>query len=864
MAFSKKQDREITQDGTYLHGIILMEKGEFDEAAKCFYEYGKLGCEEGVRMLVEEYSTDKGTVWRDYACELGSVPAKYDVALSYEKGNGVEIDEDKALRLYTECAQAGYPDAYYRLGTYHESKHHTLKALEMYTIAEKMGQQSAKTRAQAMKAAVDKAEKLKAAAEGGDAKSQFLYAQCCEDGKGTEKDMECAFYWYMQAALAGNVKAQYRIGQALENGEGTEPNPLEAIDWYYKAAHAEKPYSVAYYRLYEIYSEGISIPKDDRRAREYLVTSANYGYTVAALLVARSYENGENGFEKNVPEAAKYYMKAAECNNTEAKAYVDKMIKKADSGDAAAQYFMWAYYTKKDRKQRSERGLSYLRLSANAGYEPAMDALGMKKTGSSVAKIPESPIPAHIASLTDEEIAKEEKITAKKNPSADELYELGMLYIDAAQREHHDIGLYVKGAEALSRSAQMGNVGAMYEYANCVGAGRGAEQSFEKAFQLYEKAYEGGEIRALTSMGMYYLRGKYVEIDKEKALSCFMQAAEKGDPEALYRLGKYYDGHNGDERPEYAFELCMKAAKAGHAKACLFIGGCYESGRGTEQDMKKALYWYDVASKKGLTSADYAIAQCYEKGKGVEKDEKRAFDIYMSAAMRENTVAQFRIGCCYEHGFGVEKNPHEAFRWYYVSAVRGNFKAMHALANCYEFGIGTERDMEAAVSYYEQAAAHGNSWSQYRMAVYYTSGIYTPRNTEEALRYCKMAAENKSAYAQYRMGRWYEKGFIVEQDMRKAAAYYKLSAEQGNPAAQCALGICYEEGRGIQKNITEAISLYGKSAHMMYAPAYYRLGMCCETGYGMEQDLSEALGYYEMAAALGYMQANDKIMRLIV
>ena len=864
-AASPDEIRDYAEE-LYCRGVFLIEKGELDDGVNALYESYMMGNEKAGNYIRENYSSrNKCVRWMDIAMELGSAEAKYDLANAYEKGTGVDVDEALAFRLYTECAEAGNTDAIYRLGAYYESRHQTSQALELYERAEQNGHVTAKARANAMRAAIGKAKKLLADAQNGDAKSQFLYGQCCEEGKGVEKNMNLAFFWYFKAAQAGNVKAQYKVGQCFEAGIGTAQNTDSAIEWYTRATRSEKPYSVAFFRLYELFTEGRIVKADPAYAQRCLVDSADYGYTVAALMVARYYETGTGGFERSIPESAKYYLKAAECNNAEAKAYVDEMLKNADEGDPEAQFFAWAYFSRKERLKRSERALSYLDKSANAGYPPAMAELGMHVPAENAKIIPPSPIPPHTACLTDDEKLRIAELETKAAAGdAEASYELGCIYDTAAVRERNDKDFFEKAVTYFRAGADCGHPASQFKLAQAISSGHGIEQNYEEALALFRKAYENGEIRALTSIGLFYLRGRSVDTDKARALGCFEKAAETGDPEALYRLGKYYGSHGVDEKSTYAFELCMKAAEKGHAKAGLYVGTCYEAGKGTEQDMEKALFWYRKASEQGLTTADYAIAVCYEKGKGVERDGKRAFEIYYSAAIRDNTSAQFRVACMLEHGVGTEENAYEAFRWYYVAAEKGNYKALHALANCYEFGIGVQKDMDTAVLYYMQAADHGNSWSQYRLSVYYTSGLYTERNTEQALRYCKLAAENKSAYAQYRLGRWYEKGFIVEQDMRKAVTYYRLAADQGNPAAQCALAICLEEGNGVQKNITEAISLYGRSAHMNYAPALFRLGLCCETGYGIELDLSDALGYYERAAVLGYPAAVEKITQLLI
>jgi TPR repeat protein len=67
----------------------------------------------------------------------------------------------------------------------------------------------------------------------------------------------------------------------------------------------------------------------------------------------------------------------------------------------------------------------------------------------------------------------------------------------------------------------------------------GIQQSFEKAFELYQKAAESGLVDAYYDLGVCYRRGEGVEMDLEKAKECYQKAIDHGNDNALVNIREF-------------------------------------------------------------------------------------------------------------------------------------------------------------------------------------------------------------------------------------------------------------------------------------------------------------------------------------
>ena len=70
------------------------------------------------------------------------------------------------------------------------------------------------------------------AANDGHSQAQFNLAIMFEQGIGTEKNLQKAFFWYSKAANQGDIEAQANLAAMYESGKGVEKNLNEARKWY--------------------------------------------------------------------------------------------------------------------------------------------------------------------------------------------------------------------------------------------------------------------------------------------------------------------------------------------------------------------------------------------------------------------------------------------------------------------------------------------------------------------------------------------------------------------------------------------------------------------------------------------------------
>ncbi len=193
---------------------------------------------------------------------------------------------------------------------------------------------------------------LRPHAEKGDAESQYRLATMITYGRGTKKNPEKGFPWYLKAAEQGHMGAQSALGHAYYYGqEGLPRDPKAGLAWYLKAAEqgdhrsqvrvaeilhageyvakdmaeavrwyrraAEQGNRVAQYILGEVYGSGDGIAKDETEAARWYRLGAEQGEPYSAMRLGSLYEDGR-GVPQDDAEAIRWYRVAAQYDNVDA------------------------------------------------------------------------------------------------------------------------------------------------------------------------------------------------------------------------------------------------------------------------------------------------------------------------------------------------------------------------------------------------------------------------------------------------------------------------------------------------------------------------------------------------------------------
>ena len=219
-------------------------------------------------------------------------------------------------------------------------------------------------------------------------------------------------------------------------------------------------------------------------------------------------------------------------------------------------------------------------------------------------------------------------------------------------------------------------IGACYFYPR-----GGVQQNGEPSVIWLQKSAEGGNLQAVFMLSYCYEMGFGVEQNIPKALELLLEAAERGHVQAQNRMAICYGkGHLGLPKDEkLAIVWYQKAAEQNYPAAQYNLGIQYLKGNGVEKDIAKAIPWYTRAAERGSADAQFNLAVCYDIGEGVSPDIETAVKFYKKSADQDNMNAQYNLGVCYLNGRGVPKDILVGIDWLQKSANNGNLESRSAL-----------------------------------------------------------------------------------------------------------------------------------------------------------------------------------------
>jgi TPR repeat protein/tRNA A-37 threonylcarbamoyl transferase component Bud32 len=323
---------------------------DYHKAAKYFEEAGKRGSSNawiGLGLMYEDGSGmdvnhAKAAQCYRKAAEAGNMIGQHNLAIMYEEGRGVAKDQSRAIHLYRQAAAQGYGPSQVNLGYLYEHginvpKDYT-QALEWYVKGAAYNHPTAGQAAHNIGVLYENGsgvpKDLKKAfawytlaLQKGNPGELSTVAVCYLDGIGVAVDETQAAILLKRAAETGDVSACEHLGDLYETGRGVEKDYSLAAQYYYKAAVMNS--FVAKYKLAKLW-QAHHAPQYEPQIRQVSASAfadckplAEKGYPYAQFALGQMYEFGI-GTSKDLNEAMKWYKKAAEGGDPDAKKRLNK------------------------------------------------------------------------------------------------------------------------------------------------------------------------------------------------------------------------------------------------------------------------------------------------------------------------------------------------------------------------------------------------------------------------------------------------------------------------------------------------------------------------------------------------------------
>lgn len=260
---------------------------------------------------------------------------EYEQAVRLFNGDGVPVNQEKAIKVFKKLGKRGNADALYSLGRYYDSQGDVEKAFKAFEQA-------------AMKGHVASCQTM---------------GFCYENGTGVQKDDGKALEWFLQAANAGDVFSNLYVGTKYLDGVGVEKDSETAFK--YLLIAAEKGEANAMTIVAKMLMNGEGALKDPEQACRWLERAASSGNIPATCLLGMCYLYG-NGVAQDVPRGIQALMDVGEsgeevaCSNlvqlflADSPAWRDPLLslvfldKIPKESDNYAEYAHWIRAAKRD------------------------------------------------------------------------------------------------------------------------------------------------------------------------------------------------------------------------------------------------------------------------------------------------------------------------------------------------------------------------------------------------------------------------------------------------------------------------------------------------------------------------------------
>lgn len=293
-----------------------------------------------------------------------------------------------------------------------------------------------------------------------------------------------------------------------------------------------------------------------------------------------------------------------------------------------------------------------------------------------------------------------------------------------------------EASKYIKKSADMGNIEAMIDFADMLTFGRGIPIDKQEGAKYWKMAADLGDIGAMNNYAYMMKTGDGIPVDQVESIKYFKKAMEKGSVHSMYNYGfMIYNGEGVDQNKEEGMKILKKAAdegdenqKWGYADILYF-----------EDLNEEALKYYKEAADLGSVDAMYRYAVMKRTGCGTPADNEEAIKYYKMAIEKNHSPSMYDYANMIRFGDAIDDYD-EMVRLIKMAIELNDTDAMNLYGYLLCFGFGVFRDDKQSLYYFKKAIDLGNKEQidVYLHMIRKNDGI--PDNKEEALEYYELFA----------------------------------------------------------------------------------------------------------------------------
>lgn len=674
--------------------------------ASAMYELGEIH-----RIgLFKKLDYKKAKSWFEKADAANYADAKVGLGILYLLGQGVNKDENKALKLLTEAHEKGSKRSSLWLGI-HILPEDEVKALDYLNEGIEIYPAETQYLLSIYYSQIgDRANTAKSCIKS----IELGYTNAITRYCFITKDKELKLALLYEASMRGDSYADLNIGEYYVMDASDANNNAKVVSWYARACEGKIP--EAYLNLASCFYHGICVEADYNRALELYKKA---GTSLAEYKIAKIYFD----HIKDETQGLKWLKKAA------------------SSGDYNAMY---------------ELGLAYHeeKYGIKKNYDKAIELWKCASAGNYNAKFRLALHYYYHPEIQDDYRKFLELIVAAAEAG---VVEAQVFY----GMECEELEYYEDAYRWINTAANNGDKTAIKKVGDFYALGRYVDKDYETAIEYYNKSIELGEVSAITALAELHMKGDYPKADIHTAAKLLKEASDKGHKHAKfllanlyylndkigkditkarklyeevsdsYHLAAYFLSHmyeygQGGVQPNTTkmINYLTQAAELGSKDAMIDLAYNYVFGFDVKQDVRVALNWAEKAEKStyptlnddSMSKLHLTLGAAYQDK--YYKNDKLSFKYLNLAAEENDPSAYFLLGMMYLSGnSAVSKNGAKAFECFNKTKTiceqlnklgKLYSNALFALGGCYVEGFGTSKNRSLGMRYIKQSAELGN------------------------------------------------------------------------------------------------------------------------------------------------------------